>query len=78
MKLTPQMAEAIKHKGAVIVARPMTEEKHEHMLVVSVELADWLTNHTEGPIEAYEVLQIVLDALGAKFGIKGIVTCEEA
>jgi hypothetical protein len=74
MKLSHALAERIKQKDTMIIAQPWTEEQYERMLRLSVELADWLTQRTEEPVEAYELLKIVLDALAIKFRIAGVVT----
>lgn len=76
MKFTNNAEAALQQPGTKSVVVPMTDERKEKYGRICEAIVELLRKETEGPVEAYMVLQFVQHALEDMAGIRGGIIVE--
>jgi hypothetical protein len=77
MKFSNNARKALAESDTRIEAIKLTPELKEKYRRVAHDLNDWLRERTSGPMEAYMILQFVVQAFEGCYGIRGGVMVEE-
>lgn len=71
MKLNDKAIAALQQPDTKTIAFDMTPERKAKIKLVSDKIVDLLKAHTAGPLEAYMVLQFVMEGFEQTYDIRG-------
>lgn len=71
MKINQQAEAALKQPDTKVLAIEMTDERWERFCRVFDQIIDLLRANTEGPAEAYMLLNVIRNGFEEYYGIRG-------